>query len=193
MITETVPYGSITPLEQNPRRHPEKQMAELVRSVKQFGQYRALVVDEVGTILAGNGLYRAMGECGYTEVVIHRKVGLTESQKKKLVLTDNRVGELASDDFEVIDAMLRSLDDLDVPGYDSDMLATLLDDTAAVAAAEQYGRLSADVVDRLNDRTGSIAEANAQSTTAQERTGAPPAGERPDVSGSTCPTCHRPW
>ena len=193
MITETVPYGSITPLEQNPRRHPEKQMAELVRSVKQFGQYRALVVDEVGTILAGNGLYEAMGKCGYTEVVIHRMTGLTESQKKKLVLTDNRVGELSSDDFEVIDEMLRSLDDLDVPGYDSDMLATLLDDTATVEAAEQYGKLPADVVDRLNGRRGTIDEANAQSTSSQERTGAPSAASRPDVSGSACPTCHRPW
>ena len=60
---------------------------------------------------------------------------LPESQKKKLMLADNRIFSLGVDDIQGFDDIIVELDDLDVPGYDEELLKTLtadLDDTDAL-------------------------------------------------------------
>ena len=42
--------------EKNVRIHSDKQITEFKRSIEMFGQIRPIVIDEVGTILAGNAL-----------------------------------------------------------------------------------------------------------------------------------------
>ena len=98
--------------ERNVRIHSDKQITEFKRSIEMFGQIRPIVIDESGTILAGNGLYEA----------------LSESQKKKLMLADNRIVSLGVDDLQGFDEIIAGLDDLDVPGYDEELLKTLTAD-----------------------------------------------------------------
>lgn len=113
--------------EKNARMHPDKQLAELKRSVDKYGQTRNLVIDENGVILVGNGLYIAMLALGYTEAYCCVKDDLSENEKKKLMLADNRIFELGVDDMSVFDSIIAELgDDLDVPGYDDELLQTLI-------------------------------------------------------------------
>ena len=56
MIRKKVPMSELTLSEKNVRMHTQTQLKEFVRSIEMFGQYRPIVVDETGTILAGNGL-----------------------------------------------------------------------------------------------------------------------------------------
>ena len=67
--------------------------------------------------------------------------GLTEAQKKKLMLADNRVYELGMTDTEAFDEIIRSLDgDIDVPGWDADLLETLNASVREVnAMVDSYG------------------------------------------------------
>lgn len=103
--------------ERNVRMHTDKQLKEFRRSIEMFGQIRPIVVDEGGVILAGNGLYETLLSMGRTEADCYVVTGLTEAQKKKLMLADNRVFDLGVDDLSALDAFVLELkDDLDIPG-----------------------------------------------------------------------------
>ena len=126
--------------EKNVRIHSDKQIVEFKRSIEMFGQIRPIVIDEGGTILAGNGLYEALCAMERTEADCYVATGLSESQKKKLMLADNRIFSLGVDDLQGFDEMIAELDDLDVPGYDEELLKTLtadLDDADEMLAG--YG------------------------------------------------------
>jgi hypothetical protein len=95
-----------------------------------FGQIRPIVIDENNVMLAGNGLYEALLQMGHSEADCHIVKGLTEQQKKKLMLADNRIFDLGVDDMAAFDAFIVELkDDLDIPGFDEDMLKSLVMDT----------------------------------------------------------------
>ena len=113
--------------ERNVRMHTDKQIKEFQRSVDMFGQIRPIVVDEAGVILAGNGLFDTLVSMGKTEADCYVVAGLTEAQKKKLMLSDNRVFDLGVDDLTVFDSFVLELkDDLDIPGFDEDLLKSLV-------------------------------------------------------------------
>ena len=86
--------------------HTDKQLKEFRRSVEMFGQIRPIVVDEDGVILAGNGLYETLLSLGRTEADCYVVSGLTEAEKKKLMLADNRVFDLGVDDLAALDAFI---------------------------------------------------------------------------------------
>ena len=93
--------------DRNVRMHTDKQLKEFRRSVEMFGQIRPIVVDEDGVILAGNGLYETLLSLGRTEADCYVVYGLTEAEKKKLMLADNRVFDLGVDDLAALDASHR--------------------------------------------------------------------------------------
>lgn len=70
----------------NIRRHSEKQLTEYIRSIEMFGQVKPLVVAEDGEIIAGNGLYEALLRMGRETCDCYVMVGLTDVQKKKLMM-----------------------------------------------------------------------------------------------------------
>lgn len=116
--------------EKNVRIHSEKQIKEFRRSLEMFGQIRPIVVDESYTILAGNGLYAALLSMGKTEADCYIIKGLSDKEKKKLMLADNKIFGLGVDDMGVFEEFLAELgDDLDIPGYETELLETLTADT----------------------------------------------------------------
>lgn len=109
--------------EKNVRIHSEQQIRELKRSLEKFGQTRALVIDENNIILIGNGLYEAMVSLGYQEATVYVKAGLSENDKKKLMIADNKTYALGIDNLETLNEFLEELQgDLDIPGYDEEIL-----------------------------------------------------------------------
>lgn len=123
-----IPLAELTPNSRNVRIHSAKQMEEYKRSVKQFGQTKAIVCDENKVILIGNGLYEAMKALGMTEAACYIKAGLSEHDKLKMMMADNRIYSLGVDNLEAIEgiiAELGELKDFDIPGYDADLLETL--------------------------------------------------------------------
>lgn len=88
--------------EKNVRIHSEQQIRELKRSLEKFGQTRALVVDENNVILIGNGLYEAMVSLGYQEASVYVKTELSENDKKKLMIADNKTYALGIDNLDTL-------------------------------------------------------------------------------------------
>lgn len=140
--------------EKNVRLHTAKQLEEYVRSLEMFGQIRPLVVDEAGEIIAGNGLYDALVRMGQDTAECYVVSGLTEAQKKKLMLADNKVFELGITDTDAFEDILKDLGtDFDIPGYDSSMLEMLSMSFAEVDDyISGYGSFEPDEVERIQAR-----------------------------------------
>lgn len=127
--------------ERNVRIHNARQLHEFKRSLEMFGQIRPLVIDEAGVILAGNGLYEAMLALNYLKADCYIAAGLSEAQKKKLMLADNRIYDLGCDDIDTLEAFIKELGaDVDIPGFDAEVLQALaMEAEAASAALCEYG------------------------------------------------------
>lgn len=141
-----VPLEKLRHPEKNVRRHSEKQIAEFVRSVNMFGQIRPICADENFVMLTGNGLYEALLRTGATEAYCYILPELTDSLKKKLMLADNRIFSLGADNMDVFDEIIAELGgDIDVPGYDEELLRTLTASTADIdQMIRDYGTFDSD-------------------------------------------------
>lgn len=139
--------------EHNVRMHTSKQIKEFQRSVEMFGQIRPIVIDEDGVILAGNGLYETLLAMGRSEADCYVAEGLTEAEKKKLMLADNKIFGLGVDDLESFDTILAELkDDLDIPGFDEDILKSMVADAEDVAETlQEYGTLDEEEIDEIKE------------------------------------------
>ncbi len=109
----------------NVRIHGDKQIDEFVKSIKMFGTIRPVVIDDKGVILAGNGLYMALKKMGKEVVDVLEMKGLSEEEKAKLMLADNKIYALGVDNFQAIDNILSELTDFEIPGFSSEELERL--------------------------------------------------------------------
>ena len=88
------PIGELKEFPGNPRRHPERQIAALMKSIRRFWT-NPILIDEAGTILAGHGRWEAARRLGMTEVPTVTISGLSDSEKRAVVIADNRLPEQA--------------------------------------------------------------------------------------------------
>lgn len=104
------PLAKIKPYEKNPRRNDEA-VAGVAESIKQFGFPQPIVVDPKGVIVAGHTRYKAAQQLGLDKVPVHVATGLTPAQLRAYRLADNRTGEVATWDKELLAAELASIDE----------------------------------------------------------------------------------
>lgn len=101
--------ADIVPYKRNPRRNDEAVDA-VAESIRQCSYVAPIIVDENNVILAGHTRYKALQKLGRTSAEVVVKRGLTEEQKKKYRLLDNKTNELAEWDFDLLFEELESLD-----------------------------------------------------------------------------------
>jgi len=114
--------------ERNVRKHSPRQVNEIARSVQAWGQTRAIVCDESGSILVGNGLFRALQQLGWEKAQCYVIEGLSENEKKKLVLADNQTYNLGADDYDAIIELVNDIvmdGDMDIAGFEVDALEAM--------------------------------------------------------------------
>ena len=115
MAAEPTTIADLIPDRGNPRRRGVRAKQLLRQSLKELGAARSIVIDEAGNILAGNGTVEAAGDVGIQRllvvdadgetIVAVRRSDLTESEKRRLAVLDNRTGELAEWDPEALAGM----------------------------------------------------------------------------------------
>jgi hypothetical protein len=116
--------SELIPDPKNARKRGPRAEGMLVKSLQEVGAARSVVIDENNNILAGNGTIQAAAEAGIERVhvveadgetiIAVRRSGLTESQKKRLAVLDNRTGELAEWDTEILAELNSEMDLTDV-------------------------------------------------------------------------------
>lgn len=134
--------GDLKPDQRNARKHNPRNIGMIEAALREVGAARSIVIDEKGNILAGNGTIEAAAQAGIERVqvvdadgetiIAVRRSGLTEAQKRKLALYDNRSAELADWDAEIL-AAVKLDDDAALEGLFSDdelgdILSTLMGD-----------------------------------------------------------------
>ncbi len=131
----TAPLTSLLPDPRNARRHTERNVDLIADALREVGAARSIVVNETGTVLAGNATVAAAGNAGIDrvriveadgqELIAVRRIGLTPEQKRRLALLDNRAAELAEWDTDVLASLA---EDTDLSGlWEPDELADLLE------------------------------------------------------------------
>jgi DNA modification methylase len=124
------PLGALREFPCNPRRHPEDQIAALMKSIRRFWT-NPILVDETGTILAGHGRWEAAKRLGMTKVPTVTVSGLSNSDKRAVVIADNRLPEQAVWDFDLLRGHFQDLIKLDfdveLTGFSTGEIDLLMD------------------------------------------------------------------
>lgn len=149
MNIETVKISELLENPNNTRIHTERQIKEFSKSIEKFGVVRPIVVDENNMILIGHGLKKALEALGRSEAEVMRVNNLSESDKKKLLLSDNKIYDLGVDDFDAIDKLIREMQDFDIPGYDPENLEMLYGASSLVESSAEFKQNEADVQKRI--------------------------------------------
>ena len=129
LTVENWPLEKLKPYERNPRVNAGAVDA-VASSIRQFGWRVPVIVDREGTIIAGHTRLLAAKKLGLSEVPVHVASDLTPEAAKALRVADNKTGELAEWDFELLPIELKELQaqdwDLSALGFSEDELSDLL-------------------------------------------------------------------
>ena len=129
MQIQKVSVESLIPYARNARTHSDAQVAQIAASIKEFGWTNPILVDGEKGIIAGHGRLAAARKLGLAEVPVIELAHLTETQKKALILADNKLALNADWDAEMLAVELQELElegfDLDVIGFDPDEVEAL--------------------------------------------------------------------
>lgn len=109
MELQTLKIKDIHPYERNARKN-DQAVDAVAKSIEQCSYVAPIVVDENHVILAGHTRWKALKKLGRTERECIVKDGLTDEQKKKYRLLDNKTNELADWDFDLLADELDGLD-----------------------------------------------------------------------------------
>ncbi len=132
LAVERWPIDRLIPYVRNARTHTEEQVAQVAASIIEFGWTNPILVGADGVIIAGHARLLAARKLGMTEVPVIVLDHLSETQRRALVLADNRLALSAGWDEEMLRVELDSLKadffDLDLVGFTDAELEDLLRD-----------------------------------------------------------------
>ncbi|MBU9314536.1 site-specific DNA-methyltransferase [Burkholderia multivorans] len=124
------PIDKLLPYVRNARQHSDEQIAQIAASIAEFGFVNPILTGADGVLVAGHGRLAAARKLGLATVPVVVLDHLTPTQRRALVLADNRLAELATWDDALLRVELEALQDegfdLDLTGFDADALAELL-------------------------------------------------------------------
>jgi len=103
--------STLKPWPGNPRTHPSRQREALRASIEQFGITSALLVDEANTILSGHARREVALMLNLPTVPVRVIAGLTQAQKRALLLGDNKIASMSGWDEDQLRAQLELLFD----------------------------------------------------------------------------------
>lgn len=95
-------------------------------SLSKLGQYKPIVVNVDGTILAGNHTVMAAQRLGWETIDVHR-VDVDDETAKRIVLVDNKANDQSTYDVEELVNLLTELPNLDATGFTRDEVDDLLE------------------------------------------------------------------
>lgn len=99
----------LIPYENNPRIN-DGAVDAVAESIRQCGYVAPIIVDEDGVILAGHTRRLALQRLGIADADVIVRAGLTEEQKRKYRILDNKTNEFAEWDFSKLEEELADLD-----------------------------------------------------------------------------------
>lgn len=157
---ERWPTTKLLPYARNARTHSEEQVAQIAASIAEFGFTNPILAGADGVIVAGHGRLAAAQKLGLSTVPVVVLDHLTPTQRRALVIADNRIAENAGWDDVVLRTELAALQDEDfdlaLTGFDADALADLLSDGNSAGSGETDYDAVPEVTETPISRPGDI-------------------------------------
>lgn len=127
LAPQVVSLKALTPDARNARKRTERSHALIEKSLTTYGAARSIVIDETGTILAGNGTVEAAATVGIDKVLVVpvdgntlvavQRTDLTDKQKAEYSIADNRASDLSEFDGQVLSTLVAEIPDLDISSF----------------------------------------------------------------------------
>lgn len=117
-IDELIPYAN------NPRNNDDA-VDFVANSIREFGFKVPIVIDSNNEIIAGHTRLKAAKKLGLTEVPCIVADDLSSEQIRAFRLADNKVGEIATWDMELLISELELIDEIDMETMGFDELDTV--------------------------------------------------------------------
>src|SRR5436190_219228 len=109
VMMKCISVDALKPNARNARTHSKKQIRQIADSIAAFGFLVPILIDEGGLVIAGHGRYAAAKLLGLAQVTVIEVQGLSEAKRRALALADNKIGENAGWDREILAAELPEL------------------------------------------------------------------------------------
>jgi len=156
---EQWPTGKLLPYARNARTHSDEQVAQIAASIAEFGFTNPILAGSDGVIVAGHGRLAAAQKLGLEVVPVVVLDHLSPTQRRALVIADNRIAENAGWDDAMLRIEIAALQDddfdLSLTGFDADALAELMagdeQDTEGEADDDAVPEVSETPVSRPGD------------------------------------------
>ena len=127
---EQWPIDRLIPYARNARTHTDEQVAQVAASIVEFGWTNPILVGADGVIIAGHARLLAARKLKMLEVPVIVLDHLSETQRRALILADNKLAMNAGWDDEMLRVELESLKEdafnLDLVGFTDEELEELL-------------------------------------------------------------------
>jgi DNA modification methylase len=124
------PLDRFIPYARNARTHSDEQVAQIAASIREFGFVNPILAGPDRVMIAGHARLLAARKLELAEAPVIVLDGLTENQRRALVLADNKLALNAGWDEAMLRLEIETLQDaeydLDILGFEDDELRSLL-------------------------------------------------------------------
>lgn len=140
---EYVSPSDLKAYENNSRTHSEIQIEQIANSIREFGFVNPILIGDDNTIIAGHGRLMAAKAMELESVPVIRLSGLSDRQRRALVIADNKIAMNAGWDFAKLGDELSQLVsedfDLGLTGFNEQEIDALLKDDIGILPTEWGG------------------------------------------------------
>ena len=134
-VEDLIPYVN------NSRKHSDEQVAQISASIKEFGWTNPILIDGTNSIIAGHGRLMAARKLKMDEVPTIELGHFTDTQRKALVIADNKLALNADWDTTLLtielDELLKDGFALDILGFNEQEIKTIMSDVNFDAGSEE--------------------------------------------------------
>ena len=124
----------LVPYDRNSRTHSDSQVAQVAKSIEEFGFTNPILIGDDNVVIAGHGRLMAAKKLGMKEVPTIELSHLTEEQRRAYVIADNRLAEESGWDEDLLALELGALEsfeyDLSLLGFNDKELADLVNSSS---------------------------------------------------------------
>lgn len=124
---QLVSLSQLRPDARNARKRTERSASLIEKSLSEFGAARSIVVDEAGTVLAGNGTLEAAASIGIDRVLVVpcdgntlvavQRTDLDDRQKRRYAIADNRASDLSEWDAATLASLQEEDPDIHLDSF----------------------------------------------------------------------------
>jgi DNA modification methylase len=115
MKIQEIEIEKLIPYARNSRTHSDDQVAQIAASIKEFGWTNPILVDGEAGIIAGHGRLAAARKLGMKKIPVIELSHLSPTQKKALIIADNKLALNAGWDN---DMLALEFEELEIEGFD---------------------------------------------------------------------------